>query len=212
MTADSRCSPIRHRERPPSAHGYDAWWGLPALPKLNTGNPEVREYLLGVAEHWLRFGIDGWRLDVPMEIDDEGFWQEFRRRCRAVRPDVYLVGEIWQVAPDWLRGDRFDAVMNYPLGEAIIGFAGGSHLDLAIVRQHYEYASHLRPLDGPAFATRVMELAGAYDPDVVAVQLNLLGSHDAPRLRTVLGDDVTGVRLATLLQATLPGCTVHLLR
>ena len=50
-----------------------------------------------------------------------------------------------------------------------------------------------------------MELAAAYDPDVVAVQLNLVGSHDAPRLRTVLGDDVTGVRLATLLQMTLPG-------
>ena len=68
---------------PRSAHGYEAWWGLPALPKLNTDNPEVREYLLRVAEHWLRFGIDGWRLDVPQEIDDEAFWQEFRRRCRA---------------------------------------------------------------------------------------------------------------------------------
>jgi neopullulanase len=70
---------------PHSEHGYTAWWGLPALPKLNTDEPEVREYLFGVAEHWLRFGIDGWRLDVPAEIDDEAFWQEFRRRCRAVR-------------------------------------------------------------------------------------------------------------------------------
>ena len=44
--------------------GYQAWWGLPALPKLNTDNPHVREYLLDVAEHWIRFGADGWRLDV----------------------------------------------------------------------------------------------------------------------------------------------------
>ena len=58
---------------------------------------------------------------MPGEIDDEAFWQEFRRRCRAIRPDAYLVGEIWRVAPDWLRGDRFDALMNYPLGEAILG-------------------------------------------------------------------------------------------
>ena len=114
--------------------GYEAWWGLPALPKLNTNNPEVREFIFRVAEHWLRFGIDGWRLDVPGEIDDEAFWQEFRRRCRAVRSDAYLVGEIWRVAPDWLRGDRFDAVMNYPLGEAILGYAGGDSLDLAVVR------------------------------------------------------------------------------
>jgi neopullulanase len=188
-----------------TALGYEAWWGLPALPKLNTDNPDVREYLFGVAEHWLRFGIDGWRLDVPAEIDDEAFWQEFRVRCRAIRPDAYLVGEIWRVAPDWLRGDRFDALMNYPLGEAILGFAGGSRLDMDVVHGHREYSRSLWPLDGPAFGARVMELSAAYAPEVVAVQLNMLGSHDTPRLRTVLGGDVGGVRLAVLLHATLPG-------
>ena len=50
--------------------GYEAWWGLPALPKLNTDYQPVRDYLLNVAEHWIRFGIDGWRLDVPEEIAD----------------------------------------------------------------------------------------------------------------------------------------------
>ena len=185
--------------------GYQAWWGLPALPKLNTDHPAVREYLYSVAEHWLRFGIDGWRLDVPAEIDDEPFWQAFRQRCRAIRPDAYLVGEIWEVAPDWLRGDRFDALMDYPLAEAILGFVGGPSLDWTIVAGHHEYAKHIRPLDGAGFATRLVELLGAYDPDVVAVQLNLIGSHDAPRALTVLGGDVAALRLATLLQAALPG-------
>ena len=190
---------------PASEIGYQAWWGLAALPKLNTGEPAVREYLLGVAEHWLRFGIDGWRLDVPEEIDDEPFWQEFRRRCRAVRPDAYLVGEIWHVAPEWVHGDRFDALMDYPLAEAILGFAGGWRLDMEVVRGHQEYAGHLFPMDGPTFAARLADLLAAYDPAVVASQLNLLGSHDTPRLRTILGDDLTGVRLATMLQMTLPG-------
>ena len=190
---------------PAAALGYEAWWGLPALPKLNTDEPQVREYLFRVAEHWLRFGIDGWRLDVPAEIDDEAFWQEFRERCRAVRPDAYLVGEIWSVAPEWVRGDRFDALMNYPLAEAILGFAGGSGLNLDIVRGHHEYAATVRRLDGQAFASRVRELAAAYDPTVVAAQLNVLGSHDAPRMRTVLGGDAARARLAMLLQATLPG-------
>jgi cyclomaltodextrinase len=188
-----------------SALGYEAWWDLPALPKLDTDHPAVREYLFGVAEHWLRFGIDGWRLDVPTEIDDEAFWQEFRTRCRAIRPDTYLVGEIWNLSPDWLRGDRFDALMNYPLGEAILAFAGGSALDMDVVRSHHEYALGEWPLDGPGFAAALATMLEAYDPDVVAVQLNLLGSHDAPRLRTVLGDDDAGVRLATILQMTLPG-------
>jgi neopullulanase len=185
--------------------GYQAWWGLPALPKLNTSHPPVREFLLGVAEHWLRFGIDGWRLDVPMEIDDPGFWEAFRRRCRAVRPDAYLVGEIWEVAPAWLRGDRFDALMDYPLAEAILGFVGGPSLDMDVVFGHQQYRDTIRPLDGEAFAGRLVELISAYDPDVVAVQLNLIGSHDAPRSLTVLGGDVAALRLATLLQSTLPG-------
>ena len=55
----------------------------------------VREFLWRVATHWLEFGIDGWRLDAPSEIDDDTFWQELRRRCRAVNPEAYLVGEIW---------------------------------------------------------------------------------------------------------------------
>jgi cyclomaltodextrinase len=190
---------------PPNAFGYTAWWGLPSLPKLNTAEPAVREYLMTVAEYWLRFGIDGWRLDVPEEIDDEPFWQEFRRRCRAVRPDAYLVGEIWRVAPEWLHGDRFDALMDYPLTEAILGYAGGSRLDMTVVRSHHEYSTTIVPLDGPGFAERLEDLLDAYDEEVVAAQLNVLGSHDSPRVRTVLGDDLTGVRLATLIQMTLPG-------
>ncbi len=185
--------------------GYKAWWGLPALPKINTDHPDAREYLMTVAEHWLRFGIDGWRLDVPTEIDDPSFWAEFRRRCRAIRPDAYLVGEIWEVAPDWVGDDGFDALMDYPLGEAILGFVGGPSLDMGVVHAHHEYRRHLRPLDGPGFASRLDELLGVYDPDVVAVQLNLIGSHDAPRALAVLGGDLAALRMATVLQCTLPG-------
>jgi len=196
------------RGGPSTAHhplGYHAWWGLPALPKLNVANPGMREYLLTVAEYWLRFGIDGWRLDVPAEIDDEPFWQEFRRRCRAIDPAAYLVGEIWDEAPAWLRGDRFDALMNYPLGTAILGFAGGDRLDRAVIDRHDTYRRMLVPLDGAAFVVRLAHLFSIYDPAVTAVQLNLLGSHDAPRALTVLGGDREAMRLAAVLQLTLPG-------
>jgi neopullulanase len=185
--------------------GYRAWWGLPALPKFNTDHPAMREYLLGVGEHWLRFGIDGWRLDVPAEIDDRAFWAEFRQRCRAVNPEAYLVGEIWDLAPDWLEGDRFDALMNYPLGTAILGFVGDGHLDMDVIHRHDSYRRMIQPLDGPGFARRLETLMTAYDPAVVAVQLNLIGSHDTPRALTVLGGDRAALGLATVLQATLPG-------
>jgi cyclomaltodextrinase / maltogenic alpha-amylase / neopullulanase len=188
-----------------AALGYRAWRGMPALPKLNSDHPDVREFLMSVAEHWLRFGIDGWRLDVPTEIDDRSFWDAFRHRCRVVRSDAYLVGEIWEIAPDWVGEEAFDALMNYPLAEAILGFVGGRSLDMTVVQAHHEYRRRLYPLDGPAFSVRLVELLGVYDPDVVAVQLNLLGSHDSPRPLTVLGGDRAALRMATLLQFTLPG-------
>ncbi len=184
--------------------GFEGWWGLPALPKLNVQNPETRAYLLDVAEHWLRFGIDGWRLDVAEEIGGD-FWGEFRERCRAVRADAYLVAEIWQPKPEWLTGQQFDALMNYPLAEATLGYSAGDRLDLRVASQHDEYRRFLVHRDGPSFAGELQRLLSLYDPAVTAVMLNLMGSHDAPRAYNVCGGDMAAVRIATLLQMTLPG-------
>ena len=186
-------------------YGYLAWFDLPALPKLNTDNPAVREYLFRVAEHWIGLGADGWRLDVPTEIPDPEFWREFRRRVKAVNPDAYLVGEIWHEAPDWLSGARFDGLMNYPLALAIIGFVGAAHLDASVIAEQFDWSRSLRPLDANAFAAALKRLSTTYPPETVRSQLNLLGSHDVPRLLTTCSGDVASVRLATLLQMTLPG-------
>jgi len=187
---------------------YDCWWSIPALPKLNTGTPAVREYLMRVAEHWLRFGIDGWRLDVPNEIDDDAFWREFRRRCRAVNPEAYLVGEIWEDASRWLQGDQFDAVMNYPLTKAILGFAA-REVDVDEVAKCGYKA--LPPLTAEGFAKVVSAEIERHPRAIVEAQLNLLGSHDTPRVARVVRGDAAAVRLATLLQFTLPGapCTYY---
>jgi glycosidase len=95
--------------------------------------------------------------------------------------------------------------MNYPLGAAILGFAGGGQLDRAVIDRHDTYRRTMHPLDGIAFAKRLDHLMTVYDPAVTAVQLNLLGSHDAPRALTVLGRDRAAFRVAMLLQLTLPG-------
>jgi neopullulanase len=185
--------------------GYRAWWDLPALPKLNTDNPLMREHLLVVAEHWLRFGIDGWRLDVPEEID-AGFWQEFRRRCRAVNPEAYLVAEIWRVKPEWLEGDTFDALMNYPLTEGILSFAGAPVLDMKVVATQNEYSQAVHPIDGPSFAGYLQFLVNdAYRRESSYSQLNLLGSHDTARFLTVVSGDKATLRMAIATTMTLPG-------
>ena len=191
--------PYNHSEEEP--HNYAAWWDLPALPKFNIANPGVRDYLLGVAAYWVDFGIDGWRLDVPEEIDDVPFWQEFRRRVRAANPEAYIVGEIWHEAQDWLRGDRFDAVMNYVFNRNAFGYFAAETLRTDYKPGGYE----LRAMDGPTFARAVEHMLNLHDWQVTLAQLNLLDSHDTARALWIVGGDESALRLCTLFQMTMPG-------
>jgi glycosidase len=184
--------------RPPN---YASWWGLPELPKFNTETPAVREYLLRVAEHWVREGIDGWRLDVPTEIDDARFWRALRRRVKAANPDAYLVGEIWVPAREWLRGDRFDAVMNYPFSRFCLGFFGGPSLDTGARPGGHR----LRILSARAFAGHIEAMLAWYPRPVTLAQLNLLASHDTPRPLTLLRGSRDRYKLALLYMMTSPG-------
>lgn len=180
---------------------YDAWWNLPALPKLNIQNPGVRQYILDVARHWIDFGIDGWRLDVPEEIKDVEFWREFRKTVKDANPDAYICGEIWHLAPDWLEGDQLDALMNYPLGTAALRFFGAG--TLRKYRKNAEYK--LKPLGTGRFAKRIDKLFSTYHWETSLAQLNLFGSHDTPRALWSLGEDKSALKLCTLFLMTMPG-------
>lgn len=181
---------------------YAAWWNLHALPKFNTNNPQVREFLWTIGEYWVRFGIDGWRLDVPYEIDDDAFWQEFRLRVKSANPDTYIVGEIWRESQRWLQGDQFDAVMNYIFTRAATAFFGAQ--TLAAVTPGGGYPP-LKPLNAEVFAAEMDRMLGLYDWAITSAQLNLLGSHDTARFLYMVGGDKSALRLATLFQMAMPG-------
>ena len=188
------------------ALGYQAWWDLPALPKFNTNTPVVRKFLFDVAQHWIRFGIDGWRLDVPAEIDDDAFWQEFRHRVKAINPDAYIVGEIWHEAQRWLKGDQFDAVMNYMVTGALISFCGESHVDMNTVNQAGDIKNRVHPnMDANQFGDEIDRLTNLYSPEITRSQLNLFDSHDMPRFLSCVGYDVPSLQLAMLFMFTYPG-------
>lgn len=186
--------PIRTTPEP----NYACWWNIGELPKLNTHNAEVRDYLFKVARYWIQeTGIDGWRLDVAEEIP-HNFWVEFRQQVKSVKPDAYVVGEIWHEAQPWLRGDQFDAVMNYPLREAIF--------QLTNLGTPPAKSSSTSPSSkASAFWERISHLHTSVPKEVAYAQLNLLGSHDTERLLTLAGGDRRKVELATALQMTLPG-------
>jgi len=182
---------------------YVSWVGNRALPKLNTENSQVREFIIQVAEHWLREGIDGGRLDVPFEITTPGFWQEFRQRVKAVNPEAYIVGEVWRDSRQWLDGTQFDAVMNYLFAESAIAFAAGPRVrPETLIDRSYD---PIPALSGSGYADKIDWLLNLYPWEIQLAQLNLLDSHDTARLLNIASHDTASVRLATLLLLTYPG-------
>ncbi len=180
---------------------YAAWWNHPSLPKFNTDNPGVRDYIFKVARHWLDFGIDGWRLDVPEEIKDDSFWREFRRVVKRANPEAYIVGEIWHEARHWLQGDMFDAVMNYQLTGPVLNFFGADSLNLTW--KHVDIV--LEPTGAEGFRKSIETLYALYDWEINYAQMNMLDSHDMPRALWLVNNDEAALRQIVLCQMTLPG-------
>lgn len=171
---------------PGDALDYEAWWKYKSLPKFNTDNPRVRNYIFDVARYWIRLGADGWRLDVPNEIDDDSFWEEFRNVVKSENPEAYLVGEIWDGDPNWVGEKRFDGLMNYPLREGIIGLLMG-----------------LITID--EFSQSINNQLNRYDQDNVFAMYNPLGSHDTERIKTALEGKVDKLKLAYQILLAFPG-------
>jgi glycosidase len=165
----------------PSVCNYETFAdNIATMPKLDTTNPGLSEYLLGVAAHWIEEAdIDGWRLDVANEVD-HGFWRSFRRTVKAAKPEAFILGEIWHDPSDWLKGDQFDSVMNYPWREATLSFLKGE-------------------LDAAGYDRQLTRLRFRHPAEVAGGMLNLLGSHDTPRVRTILGSREKAAQAAVLL-------------
>ena len=198
---------------------YNAWWNFDTLPTVNKMDPAFINYIIededSVVAHWLRLGADGFRLDVADELPDE-FIGLLRRRIKGIKPDALLLGEVWEDASTKIAyGSRrtyftqgeLDSVMNYPFRTAIIDYVRGRD-------------------GGKGLKEAVMAIVENYPPEVVQCNMNLLGTHDTPRILTVLVDDFNGTReemskrrlsrhqfdiaydrllMASFLQYTLPG-------
>ncbi len=169
------------------ASDYLGWWGMKSLPKFNTNNPTTRKYLIEVARYWIKLGVDGWRLDVPNEINDDSFWAEFRQAVKSVNPQAYLVGEIWTPDQRWVGEGHFDGLMNYPVMDAVVGWLASN------------------TLDAPHFADKVEGLLSFYSRENAYAMYIPVGSHDTERILTRMGNDVDKTRLAFLFQFAYPG-------
>ena len=199
---------------------YTSWWNFDTLPTVNKSNPDFIDYIIegedSVVAYWLRNGADGFRLDVVDELPDE-FVLKLKNRIRAIRPDALLIGEVWEDASNkcaygvrrrYFVDGILDSAMNYPFRTAILNFVRGWD-------------------SGAALQNAVMTIAENYPPQVLCCNMNMLGTHDTPRILTALVDNFEGSReqqaerflsrnqyaqamerlvLASFLQYTLPGC------
>ncbi len=158
--------------------GYSAWWGVPSLPEVEENDPNFTNFITGdngVIKYWLKKGVKGFRLDVADELPDE-FLDNIRKAIKSASKENFLLGEVWEDATNkisydarrrFLRGNQLDSVMNYPFMNAIINYLqGGNSRDL---------------LD------TVLDILENYPPQSVKLLMNHLGTHDTPRILTLLG-------------------------
>ena len=149
---------------------YETFAHVYNMPKLNTSNKNVREYLIKIGKYWIEeFDIDGWRLDVSDEVSHD-FWKRFRKEIKASKKDAVIIGENWHNAESFLRGDEFDSVMNYAFTNTALDYfkeeidAEKASDDLNMVMMRNKDA-----------ANRMM--------------LNFLDTHDTPRFITEIKGD-----------------------
>ncbi|KAE9508471.1 glycoside hydrolase family 13 protein [Lactiplantibacillus plantarum] len=165
---------------------YETFATGAAMPKVNTQNPAVQAYLIDVTKYWIeQFGIDAWRFDVADEVD-HGFWRALCGALRAIKPDVYLLGESWHSSQSLVGNGQFNAVMNYPLTQPILAlFNSQLNLEDYVGKTNLELMMYRQPNQQAMF--------------------NALDTHDTPRLLTTLHGQLTKFKSALTLLMLLPG-------
>ena len=157
------------------------------MPKLNLKNPEVEKYITDVACYWIKeCDIDGWRLDIGDEIS-HFFWKNFRKAVKAVKKDMLIIGEIWHYAGDFLEGDEWDTVINYPFYLNLIDLLADEKITVSQFVQNLGY------------------LKGRLHKNCYPLMWNLIDSHDTARFLHLCNDNKKKQHLAAAFQLLLPG-------
>lgn len=199
---------------------YDAWWGIRTLPAVNEESASYREFIVdgedSVIRHWLRLGASGWRLDVADELPDD-FIVRIRTAVEQTKPDGLLLGEVWEDGSNkiayshrrkYLLGTETHGLMNYPFRTAVLAWLLGG--------------------DAAAFQNAMETIRENYPTPAFYSAMNFLGTHDTPRVLTLLSGvslpdtkerraefrlspqqrtlGLERLRLAALLLYIFPGC------
>lgn len=148
---------------------FDGWMGHGFMPEF-VECPEMIDYFQEVTAHWLRKGIDGWRLDVAFD-NTEYFWRQFRKAVDEARPEAWTISEMWRDSTHYMLGDQFNGTMNYRFAWAVRGFLGTDDLTAS------------------EFDDRLQVWMRDTPPPALRSQMNMLDSHDTDRIMTICKGD-----------------------
>ena len=170
---------IIHGDRPDlDSMNYECFAACNYMPKWNTNNNEVQNFLLRIAVKWIKeYDIDGWRLDVADEVSHD-FWRNFRKAVKNEKSDAIIIGENWHNAFPWLQGDQFDSIMNYSFTKACLDF--------------FAFGKY----SAKQFCDRLSEILMRNTDQVNEMMLNLLDSHDTERFLTNAGGNKSKLKCA----------------
>ena len=177
---------------------YESWYGFPTLPKLNYEASEALcEEIYRIAEKWAKppYSIDGWRLDVGSELGhseefNHRFWQEFRRRVKAVNPEILIVAEHYGDPSAWLQGNEWDSVMNYD------AFMDPVSYFLTGMEKHSDRCCEELYQNGEQCLRSLTETMAHLPENALLCAMNQLSNHDHSRFLTRTNRTVG--RVATL--------------
>jgi cyclomaltodextrinase len=201
---------------------YESWWGFKTLPNVNELEESYEDFIVlsedSIVKKWIKEGAAGWRLDVSDELPEK-LIRDIRREVKKTNSDAVIIGEVWEDASNkvsygeqrcYLLGDELDSVMNYPFRSILLSFLHGE-------------------IDGERFKHEISSQYENYPMETFYSLMNLVGSHDRARIKTVLGkapveynlslDEIAhyrlpedkeklagkNIRLAAAVQMTFPG-------
>ena len=163
---------------------YETFFGVQSMPRINGDTDNALHWLTEAALFWVNRGVDGFRLDYAIGQSMQ-FWTQFRRALRERNPDVALIAEAVD-SPETLRQfqGRLDAVLDFSFLEQIRAYIGCETASAADFWRFY--LRHQRWFrDGP-------------------VTMNFLDNHDMNRFLWVVAGDTRRLKIAALLQMSLP--------
>ncbi len=192
-TADSEGSQQWHKHPKNDKRFFGFFWS--GMPDLNYDNPAVKEEMFKIGRYWLtEVGVDGFRLDAAKHIFPDGeeeknhaFWVDFRKAMEAAKPDVYLIGEVWdkaEVVAPYLKG--LHAIFNFDMGYAITRVVRAEQ-DTLLIPTH----------------KKIRDYYNSISPEYV--DAIFLTNHDQNRIMSELNGNVNHAKMAASLLFTLPG-------